>query len=774
MQPFLTKTLPELLLNPDWKIQYTALETYGVLISALTTQISDMVDSIVCFILPYLDNANHHVRYMALDTIESFSLNYEPTFQEKYFDIMMVAYNKLLNIQLPVRLYAKVAVGIEILCADIDSMKNHVVDGLDFGLLIEKLFQMLSIKYIYIYISSVYIQEAGLGAISGLASIYDFSCYYERLMPSLITLLQSTSTEEGALPLKVRVIECIGYLVAAVPEDRFNADIVPILNILLNRNNSQPLLSTDPLISDIINTCVKIAMRMKSAFIKYFQFIYPAMITMSKQEIKYEIKEVNENEEEEEDIMEDEGKESFVFDKDGSTFKISFNSTAIEEKMQGCLFLKTFADIFEGDFFPYVEESFPIVLKMLFSGYYEGLREASARTLPTYLRCTLSHDKAVGDFNNSGVILEQGIRGLLKQLKVEEDVTNITTELDSLAEFVRISYQSGGLKSPARYNPALLVVPLDLSREIIEDMIARAKESIERRAQYYEDAKGDEDFDEEAQQDLEEQIEDEEALMINLIDSIGYLLKEHKLNLWDVFETVINPFLESLVRITEFSSFPLNALFLYEDSIEHMLPNAKKYVDITYKLIQTNIQIEKPNYVQASIYGLGVIALYHQDYLIGREKDICDLIVKYINGCKNGGEDYIYAYENAVSALCKLLMNSEVLKSNNNLWKLWLDNLPLVRDSEEAMIDHKLLMDLITQNHPIIVSNLPKVVQVLLKCTIDNIDPDGDIIVLVDPETRLKLKPTLLSLPNSAQLIQSVLSQFTPEEQNQIKNILSN
>lgn len=727
---------------------------------------------------------NIHVKYMTLDTFEAFIMNYDPTFQEKFFDEMMLAYNKLLSTELPTKLYAKVAQGVEILCGDVEIMKGHIVNGLDMPQFIEKFFILLGSD-------NIAVEENALSAISALATIYDLSSYYERLMPSLLQLLQTASVgsdsgEKSLISLKTRVLECIANFVALIPAQNFNTAVVPILQILLSRNNGSPIQYTDPLCADIITTCAKIATTMRLDFLPYFDLLFPAIKEMASQVIKYEMEEVPENELEGDEPQEDgemnDGFESFRFEKNGTSYRIKFNSTAVEEKMQGCMFLRNFCDTFGKEFFKYMQESLPLVCDMLQTTYYEGLRQEASTTLTSFLKCVINHEKANcgGIFNDSTAMLADIIRRILIQLKVEEDVETITTLLDSLAETVRISYQSGGLKSAGKYNPPVVLVPLDIANNVIDELLERANESISRRDDLVAEANENEDFDEETKDELLHEMDNEDAVMINLIDSIGYLLKEHRLSLWDTFESKISPFLQSLLKREDSDTLPLNALFLYEDSIEHMLPNSKKYVQLTYELILKEIQIEKPNHVQASIYGLGVIATLHQDFIHSQpliEKQMCELIVKYIGGCEQGGEDYIYALENAVSSLCKFLVNSTTdIKNSMTLWEVWLNHLPLVRDSEEAMIDHRVLIDLIYNKHALVtdVKNINQIVKVLLRCSINYIDPDGDEINLLDPECRGKLKEVILALPNSAQVVPTVLAQFTPEEQIKINQALSN
>jgi len=269
-------------------------------------------------------------------------------------------------------------------------------------------------------------------------------------------------------------------------------------------------------------------------------------------------------------------------------------------------------------------------------------------------------------------------------------------------------------------------------------------------------------FDQESAEEMLAAINsEEEAFMTDLVDSVGYLIKIFKNDFIPVFDQTVNPFLTQILSLPQSNSFipslQTNAICLYDDVVEHCGDSAQRYLDLAFPKMLEYSQSDNSLLRQASIYGIGRVVENFPEQSRPAIQTIIDRLVSIIQ-CENSkSEDNIDATENAVSALGRACV---ALGNRNFLQNVWLKNLPLRNDEEEAQYCHKLLCKLVAgdiveaENQPKILGmsskkeNVGEVIRIFQEITKYMETQKGNefAIEIIDSETKPTIQQLMLKL----------------------------
>ena len=138
----------------------------------------------------------------------------------------------------------------------------------------------------------------------------------------------------------------------------------------------------------------------------------------------------------------------------------------------------------------------------------------------------------------------------------------------------------------------------------------------------------------------------------------------------------------------------------------------------------------------ASAYGLGIFSRFTTQNFKEYEKDLLNAINNAMtfpsDVPKEEKDNMKFARDNAVSALGKVIKYHGAECDNlQELINLWVNNLPITEDHEEARLNHKFLMEILKQDSTKILGtnfeNLNKVILIVSKIyNTDNSDDDID------------------------------------------------
>eukprot|EP00531_Pseudo-nitzschia_arenysensis_P003060 CAMPEP_0116153080 /NCGR_PEP_ID=MMETSP0329-20121206/21031_1 /TAXON_ID=697910 /ORGANISM="Pseudo-nitzschia arenysensis, Strain B593" /LENGTH=303 /DNA_ID=CAMNT_0003649919 /DNA_START=31 /DNA_END=942 /DNA_ORIENTATION=+ len=191
-------------------------------------------------------------------------------------------------------------------------------------------------------------------------------------------------------------------------------------------------------------------------------------------------------------------------------------------------------------------------------------------------------------------------------------------------------------------------------------------------------------------EDYTSQLRGEDGLLTPLVDSIGYLLKFSKAEFVPVFEAHVVPKLgKYLSTMSDVRHCGLEAAAKYSPTLLQgvmgVLSDPSKF---------------DRDLVQAAVYGIAQMSRYApQNVLASNMQTIVHQLLQLTQGSKDDAGDCIYLFEIAVSALASLVLFGPFtdLKfvNNTSVREVFLRNLPLEQDEDEARICHAGLCRLI-------------------------------------------------------------------------------
>jgi len=117
-------------------------------------------------------------------------------------------------------------------------------------------------------------------------------------------------------------------------------------------------------------------------------------------------------------------------------------------------------------------------------------------------------------------------------------------------------------------------VTMEQVPKVVETLLTVAASSASRRMQQLHENSQDEDFDEEAAQQLAESEEHEEHILQSAIDAIGWMIKVHKEAILPLFQQQIFPAITPFLDQNVLSAIRGPVLCTIDDIIEHCGPSA--------------------------------------------------------------------------------------------------------------------------------------------------------------------------------------------------------
>ena len=281
----------------------------------------------------------------------------------------------------------------------------------------------------------------------------------------------------------------------------------------------------------------------------------------------------------------------------------------------------------------------------------------------------------------------------------------------------------------------------------------------------------------------EQSLKSEHELLTPLVDSVGYTLKFQKNAYVPVFDRLVAPVLGPFLVNPSDPRGLFAALCLFDDVVEHCGPDAaSKYAGQLLQGILVGIEvgsrIDESDIVQVALYGIAQIARYGpvsaltSPSVTNGGTGLIDLVLPFATASKNES-DNLFVIENAVSALASMtLIGNSPLKTvaPTNGLDIFLAQLPLREDEDEAKICHAGLCELIESNKIDITKHFQVLMRIfgdLLSCVADGED-------LLTDDTQVRLGNILSALqqrvpPNTMEKAFQVLS---PDAQGSIHEFL--
>lgn len=305
----------------------------------------------------------------------------------------------------------------------------------------------------------------------------------------------------------------------------------------------------------------------------------------------------------------------------------------------------------------------------------------------------------------------------------------------------------------------------------------RANDSVARRTEKKIEYQSNvNELDDIAYEELFEFISLEDQVLLPIVDTLGYIFKIHKQAIFSVFQTNVHPFFQQVIKEAEDdAALLMNAICIYLDIIEFIVPEGKIYVNDMLNIVLKSAVDNDSRLRQCCIFGIGIIAEKYPDFILPQTNKCLQIVLESFNNSKNNVEEYGLCYENAISTIYRFLTVLEPLKNSEEIWNIWFSSLPLSRDETEAMVNHRCLVELYQKGSPFVTgpAKIKHTIEIMISALLDTEDCDGDVTLLSDDLTKDAIKAILKDLTKTElQLLQNIISQLNIENQQKLQTLL--
>ena len=371
----------------------------------------------------------------------------------------------------------------------------------------------------------------------------------------------------------------------------------------------------------------------------------------------------------------------------------------------------------------------------------ENIQQEIAKTFGNLVKVLFALKMDVNkihEFSKKNIVL------LVEQLNKEKDFTSIVAFLDGIREIINTTKLFLTTNEINDLCEKLLIV----FNNVEKNRISLNKQKLETEKEYEEDKKkgdnkifsDDEDKDsdeEEVIEDIKDQIEELENVQSSFSDFFGTLFDTHKNLSLEIVEKLIKEYLPKYFSDNSSTFEKKLGVLIIDDMIEFLQQNLIGNIWKDLFQILVKYSIEKDYELRnASAYGLGIFSRFTTQNFKEYEKDLLNAINNAMtfpsDVPKEEKDNMKFARDNAVSALGKVIKYHGAECDNlQELINLWVNNLPITEDHEEARLNHKFLMEILKQDSTKILGtnfeNLNKVILIVSKIyNTDNSDDDID------------------------------------------------
>ncbi|RIB28214.1 armadillo-type protein [Gigaspora rosea] len=665
--PIAFNYIPSMLGSEKWEQRHAALMAISAIGEGCVKIMEPELGKIIELVLPYLRDPHPRVRYAACNAIGQMSTDFQDSLQKKFHQPVLSNLIPIMDTPEP-RVQAHAAAALVNFCEAADkSILEPYLDAI-----FERLLILLNS-------GRTYVQEQAITTIATVADSAEdrFVKYYSAIMPLLINVLRNAHQREYRL-LRGKAMECASLIALAVGKEIFAPNANEFIQLLVQTQQSvtEP---DDPQTSYLIASWARICKVLGADFVPYLPIIMPPLLQSAQLKPDFAI------------LDPDDDIDSKYSAEDGWEFvgvegqQIGIKTTVLEEKCTAVEMLICYARELGPAFQLYVADVLEIVLPLLKFYFHEGVRNAAAATIPHLLN---SVKKANASHEYILTMWHTIVKKVIEVIMSEFDPTFLWQLYVTFYESLEIVGDNSLDESH-----------LEAFTKATEVQLQEFYQRIKQREQ----ARHSGDYDAEDEDIIMEEEATEEGVLGELSKALHVILKTHR--------TSYLPSFDKLLPIVSMFLADANpaarqwALCVIDDVIEFTGPASWVYhTHFLEKMIASLMDIAS-DVRQAAAYGIGVCAQFGGENYSEAVAEALNNLFQVINSDGSRREENIYATENAISAITKILKFNNSKVDVNTVLPAWFASLPIIYDEEEAALTYTYLLDLLEAQHPLILGN---------------------------------------------------------------------
>ncbi|KAJ1675451.1 importin subunit beta-3 [Spiromyces aspiralis] len=680
--PVAFKYIPGMLASANWKERHAALMAVSAIGEGCYKVMRNELKNVLDMILPFFDDPHPRVRYATCNVIGQMSTDFQPAIQQRFHEVILTKLIPTMDSDNYPRVQAHAAAAM----VNFSEEASKAVIEPYLNDLFERLLRLLNSN-------KRYVQEQAITTIATVAdSAQDrFREYYSRIMPLLLNVLENAKEREHRL-LRGKTIECATFVALAVGKETFSADVGRFVSIMqsIQQSVTEP---DDPQASYLLAAWARLCKILGDDFIPLMPVVMPPLLRSAALQPDFAV------------LDADEDAEAQYSAEDGWEFasiggqQIGIKTSILEEKCVAVEMLICYARELPAGFAPYAKQVLDLALTLLKFYFHDGVRSAAATAIPA----VLSAIKSVADSSNTQLMAELksywdvSFQKFLSVIASEADDAYTMQLFNSLAEAIE-----------AMGPGSLSAEQLDRFTQTITAQMTKYMDRMkERRALRANGQLCDED-------DEEALIEDE-AVEGATIDEVSKALHaifkthgESYLPYFDKFLPIVLSFLNDSAASGDHASRQW-ALCVFDDLIEFTGPASSAYAPQFFDtMIRSIVDPNSHEIRQAAAYGIGVAAQFGGEMYADAVAAAVPNLVSVIKSEDARSDDNVYATENAVAALAKILkFNSAKVPEPHQVLREWFYALPILYEEDEAPFVYSYLLEILGSNAQALLSLEP-------------------------------------------------------------------
>ena len=701
--PVAEAIIPVFLNNENsWVHRHAALLAISQIGEGCQKQIEQKLGEVIQLALARFFDPHPRVRWAAINCIGQMCTDFGPRIQEEFHESIVNSLITVMDDAGNPRVQSHAAAAVINFCDEAST--TVIAPYLD---------RLLGKLQTLLHSPHRITQEQAVTAIAAVADSAEaqFVKYYDLFMPRLKQVLSGATGRKELRKLRGKVMECISLVGLSVGPEKFGPDAADVMNILVSTAGTTNEEPDDTQGFYRMQAYARICRCLKSGFIQYLPHVMPGLLEAARQKPDIQVLEVPDDDDGQDDSVD--GYETVTIgDK-----RVGIRTSVLEDKAVACTMLACFIAELKGGFYDYVEQVTQLMVPLLKFFYHDECRTAAANCLPDLVRCVMESGK---DASGTQVvsIVQFMLPQLLDAIKGEPDVEVLVHMIDALA-------QIAGLVGPPAIPREMMVTAAQAISMVLLESDARNNEREQLAEQ--------EEWDEEAQEDVEVEEAKEEELLSRVATATGAFLRMHSAagfvqafnssyELSEGSEPVssmqvfcarlhnVRPAYERQAALCVFDDLILYGGEEGRNVISNMLPAMRAYS------FDADADVR-----QAACFGVGVCAQVGGDVFgaCGGGQIVGDLerVIRDPNARTEAAEA---ATDNAVSAVMKIMefQASCVRDRGAALGSMILEYLPAKCDEGEARVMHGTLIRFVESSDPRVFGdnyvNMPKILSVLL------------------------------------------------------------
>ncbi|SCO62121.1 karyopherin beta, putative [Plasmodium berghei] len=675
----------EYLMKNTWEHKYVAIMAIAQTIEYLPEEeIEEQLENVIKMLLQVLLDQDVRVRYAACQAIGQISLDHQPYVQKEYPRQVITSLISTMN-DVHLRVQSHATAAFVNFAEELE--KSALLPFSD--MIIEILLQKLNTT------NYLLVREQAVTAIAVIAGVIeeDFLKYYPTVVPLMKEIIQKAVSEEERT-CRGKAIECISIIGLSVGKEIFIEDAKECMSALLQISSTK--MDPDDTVKEYIQEAIgRICRALGNDFYPYLSSIVPTILSLLSISPT--------------PLVDDDDDLTITMVSNGQY--VGLKTSLLEDQEKALDLLIIIIEVLKENYKEYIEATASAILPMLDYELSDEIKQKALSAISELIEAA----RIISDQtnNNKSMLLAILTTSAEKVLKSLSD-----TKLDDNYEYVLdiMIIESNGLYMCLQKAGAN-ILPNNTLKMFFNEIFKLLQYSTDRRV-IYNQKKNNEDVDDDELLIIDREEELEQTYRTNLLDILGVLIKHHTNQFLSTCCDICITFINNYLNSPHAEDIAL-ALYVCDDLLEFLQDNSVCLWEYFMNPLLLNINHTDHKVKQAACYG---VIQANKIEAFGKYANLAiEYLLKLLHQTppSKKPKEYISAIDNAVAALGDVvLMHTSKFNNSEELIKLWLNNLPIKEDESEGRRVHKNLIDLVSQNHPLLFgkdnSNIGKIIEIFL------------------------------------------------------------